>query len=368
MSTAAVVPAQDAAAIKAKIDEQMASYPVIDLAPFLSSPDSAESLAACKQIGELLHLFGLLIVKDPRVAPSLNEKFLNMMEQYYDQPEQVRLEDARPDVHYQVGVTPERIERARNHCSRIAGLNSTERPLTECPPEKDFKSRFFWRIGPPPEDDKHRDLNMPPVVPNAFPQWADTMNGWGEKILGTVKSVSEMAALGFGLSRDTFTSKMHCAPHLLAPTGSNLKEHGQLGRVFAGYHFDLNFLTIHGKSRFSGLYVWTRDGRKMLVKVPDGCLLLQAGKQFEWLTGGHVLAGYHEVVVNEQTLLAKEKAEAEGRSLWRISSTLFGHIASKESLKPVAHFAQLESAKNYPDITAGEQVLEELKAIQLAQA
>jgi len=188
-----------------------------------------------------------------------------------------------------------------------------------------------------------------------------------KKILGTVKTVSEMAAVGFKLPSDTFTSKMNCAPHLLAPTGSNLKQFGKLGTVFAGYHYDLNFLTIHGKSRFSGLYVWTRDGRKMLVKVPDGCLLLQAGKQFEWLTGGFVLAGFHEVVVNEGTIIAKEAAEKAGRSLWRISSTLFGHIASNESLAPVAHFKQEEKASEYPEITAGEQVLGELKAISLAQ-
>lgn len=349
-----------------QIEEEMASFPIIDLASYLDQ--SGDFKAECDKIAHLLHQFGLLIVKDPRVDDSLNQKFLDMMEQYYDQPAEVRAEDARPEVHYQVGVTPEEIERARNHCERIKGLNSSERPLTECPPEKDHKSRFFWRIGSPPPSDQHRDLNMPPVVPKAFPNWADTMNGWGEKILGTVKTVSEMAAIGFGLPASTFTDKMNYAPHLLAPTGSNLREHGKLGTVFAGYHYDLNFLTIHGKSRFSGLYVWTRQNRKMLVKVPDGCLLLQAGKQFEWMTGGHVLAGFHEVVVNEQTLVAKQKAEQEGRSLWRISSTLFGHIASAESLEPVAHFKELTSAAHYPAVTAGQQVMDELKAISLAQA
>lgn len=29
------------------------------------------------------------------------------------------------------------------------------------------------------------------------------------------------------------------------------------------YHYDLNFMTIHGKSRFPGLYIWLRDGRKV---------------------------------------------------------------------------------------------------------
>lgn len=68
-------------------------------------------------------------------------------------------------------------------------------------------------------------------------------------------------------------------PHLLAPTGSDLSRYGQEGTVFAGYHYDLNFLTIHGKSRFPGLYIWLRNGQKVEVKVPVGCLLIQTGKQ-----------------------------------------------------------------------------------------
>jgi hypothetical protein len=62
-----------------------------------------------------------------------------------------------------------------------------------------------------------------------------------------------------------------------------------------GWHYDLNFLTIHGRSRFPGLSVWLADGRRARVAIPPGCLLVQAGKQMEWLTGGAVAAGMHEV-------------------------------------------------------------------------
>lgn len=43
---------------------------------------------------------------------------------------------------------------------------------------------------------------------------------------------------------------------------------------------------------------WATSGchTRMRVKVPPGCLLVQAGKQLEHLTGGHVRAGFHEVV------------------------------------------------------------------------
>lgn len=112
------------------------------------------------------------------------------------------------------------------------------------------------------------------------------MNMWGNKMLDAVTGVATVVALGLGLPSDAFTSRMAFGPHLLAPTGSDFARHGEEGTVLAGFHYDLNFLTIHGKSRFPGLYVWLRDGRKMAVRVPDGCLLVQAGKQMEYLTGG----------------------------------------------------------------------------------
>jgi len=85
----------------------------------------------------------------------------------------------------------------------------------------------------------------------------------------------------------------------------DLNIYNKVGTVLAGFHTDLNFMTIHGKSRFPGLYVWTSDDKKLLVRIRDGCLLVQAGKQFEWLTGGAVKAGFHEVVVTDETVAVK---------------------------------------------------------------
>ncbi len=45
------------------------------------------------------------------------------------------------------------------------------------------------------------------------------MDGWGEKMLATVSTVAEVVAVGLGLEREAFTSRMQMGPHLLAPTG-----------------------------------------------------------------------------------------------------------------------------------------------------
>lgn len=69
---------------------------------------------------------------------------------------------------------------------------------------------------------------------------------------------AEMAAVGMGLKRETFVEKMMGGPHLLAPTASDLLKF-PIGTAFASFHYDLNFITIHGKSKYPGLFLWTRE-------------------------------------------------------------------------------------------------------------
>jgi hypothetical protein len=85
------------------------------------------------------------------------------------------------------------------------------------------------------------------------------------------------------------------------------------------------------------------------------------------LTGGLIKAGWHEVLVNEKTLAAIERAKAEHRSLWRISSTLFSHVASDSLMVPEIGTEEEKAARKqqYPPTLAGDHVNKELAAIRL---
>ena len=141
--------------------------------------------------------------------------------------------------------------------------------------------------------------------------------------------------------------------------------YNQIGDILAGFHYDLSAITIHGKSRFPGLYIWLRDGTKIPVSIPDGCLLLQASKQLEMLTGGKIFAGFHEVVVDKRTKDAIQKAKIQNKCLWRISSTMFSSVRNDLMLYPLEKFATREANKKYPPILCYDQVMEELRAIEL---
>lgn len=239
-------------------------------------------------------------------------------------------------------------------------------PLSKFPPDLDAKWRFFWAIGERPAEVAE---NIPKVIPEEFPEWETRMDKWGNMMIEACFTAGEMAAIGMGLPKSTFTSRMQGGPHLLSPTGSDLARY-DVGTTFAGFHYDLNFLTIHGKSRYPGLFVWLRGLKKVSVKVPPGCLFLQAGSMFEHLTGGYVLSGFHEVIYTEATKAAFDKAKSEGKISWRVSSTLFSHLRYNVDISPlpemIGFYDEATARTKYPPMTAHEKLMEELRAINLA--
>lgn len=193
-----------------------------------------------------------------------------------------------------------------------------------------------------------------------------------------------MAAIGLGLDQHHFSDAGRYGPHLLAPTASDLNKYGAKDTILAGFHTDLNFLTIHGRSRYPGLNIWARNtGDRIAVKIPPGNhLLVQAGKQLEYITGGLVKAGFHEVVVNDKTIevMERRKVENPDRPLVRISSTLFWHLSSDFDLAPIPKLheearrvraEQFDLGRDegdeaeYPPTKVGYQVQDELKHIAL---
>ena len=60
------------------------------------------------------------MIKDPRVNEQDNEDYIDMMERYFSQAGKKfyageKVDDIKPEWHYQVGATPENIEISRDH-------------------------------------------------------------------------------------------------------------------------------------------------------------------------------------------------------------------------------------------------------------
>lgn len=377
------------------VDSELSmDLPVIDLDIFLNQPRELEEVQAeCKKAADALITYGALVLHDSRVSEDDNSTFLDLLEDYFAQPEEDLKKDERPELSYQIGVTLENTEKPKcavdEPCLNvIKRLDPAERPLDISAHSPDPKCRFFWRmVEPPPYKTEFPGLNaanITPEAPHIKERWNPVMNQWGTSMKSAVEGLTEMTAIGLGLPSGSFKDNGRYGPHLLAPTASDLKKYGERDTILAGFHTDLNFLTIHGRSRYPGLHIWARNtGKRIPVKIPQGnYLLVQAGKQLEHITGGLIKAGYHEVVVNQRTLevIESRKAQFPDRPLIRISSTFFWHLNSDYDLVPHPQLAERASKLRadqfnlgkdegeevkYPAMKVGQQVQNELKHIAL---
>jgi hypothetical protein len=125
---------------------------------------------------------------DPRVDPASNSTFLDLLEDYFAQPNPILQLDERPELGYQVGVTLENTEKPKcaidGDCLRvIERLDEKERPLDIAGHQPDPKCRFFWRMAEePPYVTRFPSLNAENVVPEAQrirERWRPVMDEWG---------------------------------------------------------------------------------------------------------------------------------------------------------------------------------------------
>ena len=86
--------------------------PVIDLTAYLKVVDGdpsnlTEKLGPkvsgwCKEVSRVLRETGALLVKDPRCTVEDNDRFIDMMERYFESPAEFKRRQERPGLHYQV--------------------------------------------------------------------------------------------------------------------------------------------------------------------------------------------------------------------------------------------------------------------------
>lgn len=116
---------------------------------------------------------------------------MDLIEDYFAQPEDILKKDERPELGYQVGVTLENTEKPKcavdEPCLNvIARLDPSERPLDINAHQPDPKCRFFWKMGDiPPYETAYPALNAPNVIPqneSIKARWEPVLEKWGNSM------------------------------------------------------------------------------------------------------------------------------------------------------------------------------------------
>lgn len=79
--------------------------PVVDLSRYLEySGDQlgTDLLDSCREVSRILRETGALLIKDPRCSAQDNDRFIDMMETFFQMPDDFKRLQERPNLHYQV--------------------------------------------------------------------------------------------------------------------------------------------------------------------------------------------------------------------------------------------------------------------------
>lgn len=336
---------------------------IVEIDAFLAGDNSP-----CHILRRGLETHSAVFFEDSRV-PDHNE-CLGLFMDYFAQSPEALMEDARPAIHYEVGVTPPDTEKARDHSPLIQTWPRELWPHIAPQGFRDPKWRYMHQVCK-----AGTKANFEQVVPRAFEdRWERVTNHWGQALTQSIETIARMLAVSYGLPENAFSRLLEGATHILAPNGIrlDLKEIIE-GLILNQFHYDLNFGTAHGASSAPGLRIWFGN-EVMTVRVPKGLLLFQAGKQLEWMTGGQIKAGYHEVVVLPETLEARDRLIAAGLPPVRSGTTLFGEGAWRRMLavheyflRGLSPFERQQILGMYPSVPVSYQALGELYQVGLAK-
>lgn len=345
--------------------------PVVDCAPYLDAPESAEARAVCDRVAHALAEYGQVIFHDPRVDFMVGEEFKSAMQAFFAKPRAIKESCRMRHCSHQTGWTPPAAELSGaakgEKDAIIAALAPEHRPLPITGP--DPKERYMFPAGPRLDAAQHgyHEFNaMPVVVPPDQPELFALAQAWGDSLRLGGMMLLEMAAIGWGVEREFFTGRMRFGPHFLAPTGSDLVAHGTPGTVLAGFHNDMSLATVHGPATDPGLFAWTTAGIRHPVRLPSKHLILQCGRQMQWLTGGTAHRVFHEVAVVEASRERIDAAIAKGEPYWRVATPLFLHMNTNETAEPKGRFATPEAIAAFAPYHIGERLRHALKSRGLA--
>ena len=200
-------------------------------------------------------------------------------------------------------------------------------------------------------DEYFKSKNYPGnVSPQDFPDLLPTMRKVSLVMEKTGDAVLDALSLSMGLEEKDSIKKFTKYGDHYTQNLCTLNIHEKpVGNVISKLHFDRELLTVHTRSNYPCLILYTTEekSRRIVAKPPPGSLCVQAGLQLEWLTGGYFASGFHEVIVTEE---AKEKAiesVKNGGDGHRISQTTFIRCENETMVGPYDKIKDFH-LKDYP--------------------
>lgn len=318
-----------------KINEQKREVPTLSLKDYTEG-SPAQKAAFIQGLFVGIKDYGFIILKDHGVDTQLFDQGYALLEKVFALPTESKLKYVPPAKDGQRGYTPFGKEHAKDS------------------PVMDLKE--FWHVGrelPAGHPDRaHQPDNL---FPSEFPEFGPLFLKLFGQLEEAGRIMLEALTQPLEVEKDFFTK--------MVQNGSSVFRLLHYPPIPAGVdprclrsapHEDINFITILPAATAGGLQLKDRDGRWLDVNAENGTLIVDAGDMLARLTNDVIPSTTHQVV---------NTPESTTKS--RYSMPFFMHPRPEASLKCLPSCRG--AGEKYPEITAGEFLLQRLREIGLVK-
>ncbi|MFK7985812.1 MAG: isopenicillin N synthase family dioxygenase [Sandaracinaceae bacterium] len=331
------------------------AIPTVDLEELFHHEAAARERAVAA-IAEGFGTYGLVYVANHGIDMEARDRLFERFVALSDRPREEKEPLNRGDIWYQRGWTPPNTERAV-----VAGG------------QPDFKECYF---AAPVKTDEACGIQYPEIFadnvwPEGLPGFQEDYVAVGQQLHEAGLSLLTGVAVWLGLHQRWFDNRLAGGAHVFRLLRYLPLDAGQVaaGVVWGEEHTDFNLLTLLPGGRFldpdgqpgerpddaSGLYLRTRDGRKVRGRAPEGCVVAQVGQQLEILTGGRLTATPHVITASKTP------------GYTRVSGAHFLHLHPHQMVFPLEAYRDADTVRAYsPPVLAGTYATKTLVDIGLA--
>ncbi|MFN3648189.1 MAG: isopenicillin N synthase family dioxygenase [Armatimonadota bacterium] len=313
------------------------SLPLLDLSAAV--PGSAEERRLAELAGRALTELGFFAVERHGVDSELIRRSYAAVEAFFTLPEERKRRYEDPQGKGQRGFTSFGREHARDHPA--PDLKEFWHVGRDLPPGHPLETVYPANIWPTPEDAPGFDAALRELY---------------RQIDACALRLLELVALYLDEPRDRFREMARDGNSILRIIHyPPVPPDADPASMRAAPHEDINLITLLCEATAGGLELLTREGEWLAVEAVPGQIIVDAGDMLQNATNGVLRSTTHRVV---------NPGSSRER---RLSMPFFAHARPEVSVGPLPGcIARSGGERRYPEITAGDYLLQRLREIGLA--
>lgn len=312
--------------------------PSLDLSHFKSENEDSKQKFV-QELGDAYSNIGFVAIKNHGLTNEMCEKLYSSIKDFFSLPTEKKQKYEIEKLAGQRGYIGKGKEHAKG---RSVG---------------DLKE--FYHVGQMVEDnDPVKAIYPDNIWPDEVPDMKDAAIAAYKTLEETGKTMLRAIALYLGIEENYFDNKVKNGNSILRPIHYFPIEDEELlkkGAVRAAEHGDINLITLLMGASAAGLEVKRKDGKWIPITALPDQIIVNVGDMLERLTNDVLKSTIHRVVNPDD--------DKVGTS--RYSIPFFMHPRPEMSLTCLTECVSFDNPKKYPDISAGDFLMERLREIGL---